>query len=303
MQLKRTLRRSLHGAGSQVEFVLNAAALEARITDFAEPDLIVLDAAGRRDVDLARLGRLNRTQVICIGESIERDDVLALLRGTRLNHVISDPAVQEEDALIVTSGKVFNPVDIFGIEKYLAWGALVHERSVSTYEAKREALLQVSAYAVDVRARRQVVARIESVADELLMNALYDAPAARAGLDPSATVGHDAHPRPMSGEAAILRYACDGRYLAVSVRDGYGELRKDAILDHIERARAMRGSPQLKPSGGAGLGLYFVVTSVTRFIANISPGRATEVIGLFDIKATGRDQEGCAKSLHIFTTP
>ncbi len=312
-QLKRTLRRSLHGAGSVVEFVGSAQALEENLAAGPdEPDLIVLDPTGRRDVDLDRLGRLARSEVIFIGESLENEDVMALLRRGTLNHVISDPVIEDGDALVVTSGKVFARgragVDIFGLEKDLAWGALVHERQVATYDEKREALLEIASYAAEVGARRQIVARIESVTDELLMNALYDAPAARAGLElPVAPdVGHVPHPRPpIAADAApaLLRYACDGRQLAVSVRDSYGELRKASILDHIERALTMRGSPQLKPSGGAGLGLYFVVTSVTRFIANIAPGRATEVIGLFDIKATGRDQEGCARSMHIFTAP
>ena len=41
--------------------------------------------------------------------------------------------------------------------------------------------------------------------------------------------------------------------------------------------------------------------SVTRFIANVSPGKRTEVICLFDLKVAGRDAEACARSLHVFT--
>jgi hypothetical protein len=305
-QLRRTLRRSLQGAGSVVEFPASASALTVALgagVAGAEPDLVVLDPQSRREVDLARLSSLGRTQVMVVGESIAEEDVLTLLREPLLNHVFSDVNASEEETLVVTSGKVRRG-DIFGVEKYLAWGALVHERAVKTYEAKREALLEVAAYAGDVGARRQVIARIESVTDELLMNALYDAPAIRHGTAHAeaqkARHGWRAEERT---SPAILRYACDGRYLGVSVRDSYGELRKDAILDHILRARAMKGSPKIKPSGGAGLGLYFVITSVTRFIANIAPGRLTEVIGLFDIQATGRDQEACARSLHIFTVP
>jgi hypothetical protein len=262
-----------------------------------EPDLIVLDAQSRREVDLRQLSSLLRSQIIVVGESLEHEEVLSLLREKALNHVFADSfsgaGPSEDEALVITSGKVFQR-DIFGVEKYLAWGALVHERVVPSYERKREALLEVAAYATDVGARRQVVARVETVTDELLMNALYDAPAIRYGA---------AQRTHIAESPAVLRYACDGRYLGVSVRDGYGELRKDAILDHILRARAMRGTPQLKPSGGAGLGLYFVLTSVARFIANVAPGQLTEVIGLFDIKATGREQEGCARSLHMFMSP
>jgi hypothetical protein len=302
VQLRRTLRRSLQGAGSAVEFPASASELAERLATQV-PDLIVLDPQSRRAVDLGHLSSLGGTEVMVVGESIAEEDVLSLLREPVLNHVFSNVTGSEEETLVVTSGKVRRG-EIFGVEKYLAWGALVHERAVKTYEAKREALLEVAAYAAEVGARRQLVARIESVADELLMNALYDAPAIHHGTAMAdaqkARHGWRAEERE---SPAILRYACDGRYLGVSVRDSYGELRKDAILDHILRARAMKGSPKIKPSGGAGLGLYFVITSVTRFIANIAPGRLTEVIGLFDIKATGRDQEACARSLHIFTAP
>ena len=48
--------------------------------------------------------------------------------------------------------------------------------------------------------------------------------------------------------------------------------------------------------------MYYVLTSVTRLVANIHPGQQTEVIALFDLHATGREPDQCAKSLHIFTT-
>jgi hypothetical protein len=182
---------------------------------------------------------------------------------------------------------------------------LVRERQVMSYDDKRDSLLEIADYAKDMGARRQTVARIESVTDELLMNALYDAPAIRYGVRPRISERSRSGFGPLGGEPAYLRYACDGRYLAISVRDNYGELRKEAILDHLMRARAGKGTP-LSPDEegrGAGLGLYFILSSVTRFIANISPGVMTEVVCLFDIKAAGRDQEGCARSLHIFVAP
>jgi hypothetical protein len=287
-QLRRALRRSLSGAGSEVEFAASAEELGARLGGDDEPDLIVLDPRSRRAVDLARVGALARAQVLVVGESVGEAEALSLLRGRALNHLVAE----DDESLVVTSGKL-RLRDIFGVEKYLAWGALVREREVEGYAGKREALAEVAAYAAEVGARRQTLARIESVADELLMNALYDAPALRLGVGQR---------EPQPGDLpAVLRYACDGRWFGVSVRDAYGELRKDAILDHVLRARAMR-APQEKPGGGAGLGLYFVITSVTRFVANIAPGRMTEVIGLFDLRAAGRDADGCARSLHVFQT-
>ena len=39
---------------------------------------------------------------------------------------------------------------------------------------------------------------------------------------------------------------------------------------------------------------------MTRFIANIEPGKRTEVVCLFDLKQSGRDADSCTRSLHIF---
>jgi hypothetical protein len=299
--LRRTLKRTLQAAGSTVEFADSAAGLG----DGAAPELLVMDPQTRRGVDLDSYGdRFTATNVVIVGESLAEEEVIGLLRGSGINHVISELSDPDEGELVVTSGK-FLKRDIFGLEKYLAWGALVHEREVMTYDEKRDALFAVAEYAKDAGARRQVIGRIESVTDELLMNALYDAPAVRYGVRPRIAERSRQGLGPLGDEPAFLRFGCDGRYFAVSVRDNYGELRKDVILDHIARARTEKGRPMPDASqnGGAGLGLYFIVSSVTRFIANICPGQTTEVIGLFDLKATGREQDTCAKSLHIFTTP
>jgi hypothetical protein len=278
--LRRTLRRTLSGAGSVVEFV------SVETADSLPADLLVVDADSRAKLDLVRLAERTGAQVLVVGLSLAESEALELLRGQRLNHVLDAP---DHGALVVTSGKL-RQNDIFGVEKYLAWGALVHERSVQSYDDKRQALAELVQFAADAGARRQVAARIEAVADELLMNALYDAPAVRRGVAPT----------PVDPEVpALLRYACDGRTLGVAVRDRYGELTKEAILDSVTRARAQR-RPQAV--GGAGLGLFMVVSSVVRFVANIDPGRLTEVIGLFDLDATGREVESWARSLHVFTT-
>jgi hypothetical protein len=300
--LRRTLRRTLNAAGSSVEF-----------RDDLDPNgdtasILFIDRDSRRASLLPELRQIigEDGKIIFLGDSIEDDEVVALLRHHLHDHVISDAADGPDDAeLVVTSVKLLSG-DIFGLEKYLSWGVKVHELEISDYEQKREALMSVAHQAKELGARRQVIAKIESVTDELLMNALYDAPAIRNGVSPSTRIAKTTEAGGHPGdEAALLRWACDGRYFAVSVQDNYGELHKEAIIDHLLRARAERGRPKSTDdlSGGAGLGLYFILSSVTRFIANIDPGRRTEVVCLFDLKVSGRDTDSCARSLHIFTAP
>ncbi len=297
------MRRSLQAAGSTVEF------RSARGTEEHEvpPHILVVDGPSREALQppelMQRAG--DHGDIICLGGSLEDDAVVDLLRNFPFDHLISDVgkgAGGDDDELVVTSVKLLTG-DIFGLEKYLAWGVKVREIAVHSYEEKRVGLMTIAEHAKDVGARRQVIAKIESVTDELLMNAMYDAPAVSRGETPRVPTAADVYAGE-EHEVALLRYACDGRYFAVSVEDTYGGLHKEAILDHLIRARAERGRPRTgsETTGGAGLGLYFVLSSVTRFIANIDPGRRTEVVCLFDLRQTGREAEACTRSLHVFKT-
>ncbi len=294
--LRRTLRRTLNAIGSSVEFVDNVSEWQGQAT------IMFIDHESRLETPidelLAVLG--DNGKLVILGDSIEDNDVVSLLRNDTMNHVIADEDKPDEIELVVTSVKLLSG-DIFGMEKYLAWGVKINEVEIDTYDDKRDALAAAVQNAQDAGARRYILRRIESVTDELLMNALYDAPAAIDGLTPYEHVarrsGKTAHP---DEARALLRYACDGRYFAVSVEDRFGELKKETILEHLLRARNEKGRPKLDDSRGAGLGLYFILSSVTSFIVNVTPQARTEVLCLFDLRQRGREQRTCAKSLHIF---
>jgi hypothetical protein len=290
--LRRTLRRAFHATGTQVEFVDGVKGTDPvdAVVVIDQPTYATLASEDREALGKGRA-------LIVMGASLEDDLVVDAMRRDRWNHVIRDADDPDDAELVVTSVKLASG-DIFGLEKYLAWGVRVNDAKVQTYEGKREALIAVTASARDAGARRPTIARIESVVDELLMNAMYDAPAVATGTIPQT-------PNRISDQVgdseAILRWASDGRYFAVSVEDRYGALAKDVILDHLQRARVERGRPRASQSnGGAGLGLYFILSSVTRFIANVDPGSRTEVVCLFDLKQGGRDSDTCARSLHVF---
>jgi hypothetical protein len=267
--------------------------------------ILFLDREIRESTELPRLMQImgDSGRIVIVGGSLADIGNIELLRHPPLDHLISEGAPDEVE-LVVTAVKLLSG-DIFGLEKYMAWGARVTETEISTYEQKRAALLEVSRVAESVGARRQLISKIEGTADELLMNALYDAPGSRGKADED-RIRRDVKcgnvPLDRSGATALFRYACDGRHFAVSVLDRYGALDKETILDSVLRARTERGRPRETGGSGAGLGLYFVLSSVTRFVVNIEPEVKTEVVCLFDLRERGKDAESWAKSLHIFTT-
>ena len=129
--------------------------------------------------------------------------------------------------------------------------------------------------------RRQVRNAIGSVCEELLMNALYDAPVDADGKQVFAEVDpHDRtdklSPRPVS-----IRYAATEDMFAVAVRDRFGRLAKNTILSYIDKC--IHSPNQIdRKTYGAGLGLYLVANAAASYVVNVAYGIATEVVCTFD---------------------
>ena len=225
--------------------------------------------------------------VVVVGDTPDDDGLVALMLDAPVSHVVGD---LDDGDLGVTGEKLISG-DLFGLEKYVAAGAAVCEREVADDNQKRAAVGALCAWAEAVGARAPVVHRVQSVVDELLLNALHDAPAARSrlGTIPPPNVGEPTR-------AAVLRWASDARTLAISVGDAFGELRQRDVIDNVRRARSQGGRP-VTDARGAGLGLYLVLANVAGLIVNVEPGRRTEVVCLFDLGKTA-----AVRSLHVFAT-
>jgi anti-sigma regulatory factor (Ser/Thr protein kinase) len=249
--------------------------------------LFVVDRASRQLAGESLRGAV--APVVVVGDDLDDDGLITLMLEAPVSHLVRDPADRE---LGITSEKLVSG-DVFGLEKYLAVGARIGERVVTSDIEKRTAMLEVTAWAEAVGARRPVVHRLATVVDELLMNALHDAP---RESKPTLT-GAD------GDRGAVLRWASDDRTLAVSVGDGFGSIRQRDVIDHVRRARDDRGrpNPTSVEDPGAGLGLYLVLANVASLIVNVHPGRRTEVVCLFDLaRSSSRAIASGVRSLHVF---
>ena len=250
----------------------------------AEPGdaaLVVVDRAARQAAGGAL--RALAVPVVVVGDQLEDDGLISLMIEAPVSHVVEDPGDRD---LGITSQKLATG-DLFGLEKYLARGAAVAERAVACDADKRRAMAEVCAWAEGAGARRPTLHRLENVVDELLMNALIDAPQRAGG----------------AARPALLRWGSDDRTLAVSVGDAFGSLRQRDLIDHVRRARDERGRPAAatRTAPGAGLGLYLVLANVASLVVNLDPGRRTEIVALFDRPRTAaRAIARGARALHVF---
>ena len=157
----------------------------------------------------------------------------------------------------------------------------MHYVRLHDFIGRSRAIDTVLSYAEDVRMRRQVRTQIAAVCEELLMNALYDAPVDAAGRTIFADVDphdrKDTHsPRPVS-----IRYAATDHGFAVAVRDRFGRLAKNTVLAYIEKC--IQSPVQIdRKTYGAGLGLYLVANAAASYVVNVAYGIATEVVCTFD---------------------
>ena len=182
--------------------------------------------------------------------------------------------------MFVTAQKLLTG-DIFGIEKYLPTGTPVHYARLRDFAGRGRAIDTVLAFAEQAKMRRQVRSAIGQVCEELLMNALYDAPVDASGQQIFASVDpHDRtavrSPRPVS-----IRFAATDNQFAVAVRDRFGRLAKNTILAYIDKC--LHAPNQIdRKTYGAGLGLYLVANAAASYVVNVAYGIATEVVCTFD---------------------
>ena len=285
---ERDVARVVEGALSAAGVIVDHR--DAIPADLAGAALLVVDRATR--VAAADSLRGATVPVVVVGDDLDDDGLITLMLEAPVSHLVGDPHGAD---LGITSEKLVSG-DLFGLEKYLTPGSKIGERVVANDSQKRLVIGEVCAWAEAIGARTPIVHRMASVVDELLMNALHDAPRESKpvlALDPDAVDAPD--------NRAVLRWACDDDHIAISVGDAFGALRQRDVIGHVRRARDERGRPELDEHG-AGLGLYLVLANVASLIVNVDPGRRTEVVCLFDRGAIDRRAiESGVRSLHVFT--
>jgi hypothetical protein len=278
-QLRRIVA-TLERAGAEVDAVRSPSAIGG---DTIPHRYVFAAIPGASAAEISSLTALlpklrDRAHVTVVTPKASLSDLTQYLKDDRVNHVVVGDEL--DHGVFVTAQKLLTG-DIFGIEKYLPLGTDVKYARIRDFEGRGKAIQTVLDFAEAQKMRRQVRSAIGSVCEELLMNALYDAPVDADGKPVFAEVDpHDRttvrSPRPVS-----IRYAATEDTFAVAVRDRFGRLAKNTILSYIEKC--IHSPNQIdRKTYGAGLGLYLVANAAASYIVNVAYDVATEVVCTFD---------------------
>lgn len=171
----------------------------------------------------------------------------------------------------------------FGIEKYLAWGTEIRTIRISSSQEREDIKEKMLSHFKSLGIRGAILDRVQVAAEEMMMNAVYDAPVDILGKSLFNHLPRTTEVRLHSNQQADLRFGCDGNLLAVSIQDPFGSLPREIIIKYLESCYAGRAGSMNAEKGGAGRGLHQIFESSDWTIFNVKPGERTEVIGLFDI--------------------
>lgn len=187
--------------------------------------------------------------------------------------------------------------DIFGIEKYLTWGVDVQSRTVKSSAQRQDLKSEMANYFQRMGIRTTVLDRCQLVSEELLMNAIYDAPTDSQGKNLYNHLSRRSEVILETHHQSKFSYACDGIYLALSVSDPFGALTKKVILDYLESCYKGKAGSLNEGKGGAGRGFHQIIENSDLTIFNIKKGSRTEVISLFYVESGKKEP---LPSFHYF---
>ena len=259
----------------------------------AYPDVPLLATAG---ID-ARARLLDALCEADVHHVVPKRGALTLPRGgIPLLGALEGP---DEHDLFATMRRILDGPDSPGVAPYLLAGAPIHEASVRNSDDKDRALGELVAFAESMDLTGEKLRRVELASEELLMNALWDAPRNADGAHRHADRDRRDSIELGPHETIHLRWGCDGQTIAVAVADPFGSLSKRAVIERLRKVRD--GIP--KPSAGvagAGLGLVMTYAVANQLIFSVAPGKVTEVTAVMHVGGSNRAAQERGTAVHFY---
>ncbi len=144
-------------------------------------------------------------------------------------------------------------------------------------------------------ASAKTVAASSDVAEELVTNALYDAPL-EAGYFTSAVPRTEDVNLPPE-HACEISYGVESGSVFIRIRDPFGALTRNRMLGVLNRCNST-SVPLDESRGGAGLGLWRVFSAATAISITVIPGRLTDILVRIE-KTKGRAVKQ-THAVHLF---
>ena len=287
---QRALQRLVSATSCPVQAVADRDALLAAI----DPGTIAVVDTAIAHANPGLCDRPARAWIAVPGEGLaaaEAPQVDALLAAGWW-HVVAHPMPVLAEELLATVQKLLRN-DVFGLEKYIAWGAEVRSYTLEDACERDEAVAALARDVIAVGLPERVGSLVSVIADELIANALYVAP--RDAKQRRFRAGEARrHSRALHGRDVVtVRWATDARYLAIEVRDRWGTLDPHAVAASLATGKVSARSAD------SGMGLALAYACCNQLVVDLEPDVMTEMVALLDIRHKPTELSRSA-SFHTF---
>lgn len=142
-------------------------------------------------------------------------------------------------------------------------------------------------YLAEQAISERIITSLLTVAEELVMNALYNAPV-EAGFMSARSRAEDVELPPE--RACEISYGVDDATVFLRVRDSFGALKRNRLVEVLSRCSG-EGVVLDESRGGAGLGMWCIFSAASAISIRVAPGSVTDitvVIGKNDSRRISR---------------
>jgi len=302
----RATRRVAVCFGGQVTLEEDPGRIVARAAGF-DPHIVVFDLDHAGPAALSLAGQVAEASpggvMVVVCHPSPPIGIEALLHAPWFGHMLGLESPWFMEELGATLARLSGE-PLFGLHRHLPWGSRVLSTTVVSSEQKSALFDRIESYMGDIGVRGRLVRRLHDVADEMLMNAVYDAPIDRStGAHVYAALPRTTRVDLPVGSRPVFSYGSDGKVFAIGITDPFGGLTPDILKRYIAKG-LRRGADQIDDkAGGAGLGLYFLFQCLNSLTLYLDPGKRTEMVGLVDIRGSFRDVLQSPKALNIYVRP
>lgn len=144
-------------------------------------------------------------------------------------------------------------------------------------------------------------ADIVTVADELLTNAIFNAPFVDLQNSQPGESRENSGVTMTEGKMGDFFVGADSERIVIGCRDPYGSLNTKKLLERIRNCylRSVAATMNMDGRGGAGIGSFMVFNASSSYYVAIDRMKSTVVCAVLPLKGSGRSRQEAPKNLHI----
>jgi hypothetical protein len=300
-RLARTVSRVLKALGMDAISCEDLKAAEAAIGE-ARPDLLVYDIESETLETRRFLKQMSMQEtapsLILLSEGGDVPMLRDLLNYPSGYNLVHKDGLLDNGDLLITARKLVDR-DIFGVDKYLRWGSVIHTCQAASSPEKNDIITKLEGFLEDLDCEPRYISDIANAMDEFITNAFFHAPAEdgvslHSHLPRTQVIALPAWTRP------TIEFGCDGRMVGIACRDPFGSLDTKSLLEHLASCAELARAEVNEGPGGAGIGLYATYRTLDHLIINLEAGVATELVALVDVTIPYGQHVKLPRKLNVF---